>query len=80
MYFLLGLDDETDAKAEELDKKRNALAAFCKLVVYNIFDMRSAAPVIAYFIKVRLKYTNENDPRSYEVTFKALTNKAQKKF
>ena len=46
-------EDQTDASALELSKKRTALAGFCKLIAYNVIDMKLVAPVFSYLIKVR---------------------------
>ena len=45
-------EDQTDASALELSKKRTALAGFCKLIAYNMIDMKLVAPVFSYLIKV----------------------------
>ena len=47
------IDEQTDASAEELSKKRTVLAAFCKLIAFNVIEMKLVAPVFAYLIKVR---------------------------
>ncbi|CAI9736491.1 cohesin subunit SA-1 isoform X1 [Octopus vulgaris] len=46
-------DEEMDenVKIEELHKKRNFLAAFCKLVVYNITSIRTAADMFKHYMK-----------------------------
>lgn len=47
-------DDENmdeNVKIEELHKKRNFLAAFCKLVVYNIISIRIAADMFKHYMK-----------------------------
>lgn len=41
--FLFLQDDHI--KIEELHKRRNHLAVFCKLVVYNVFPAKTAAEV-----------------------------------
>lgn len=43
--------DET--RIEELHKKRNFLACYCKLVVYNIIPTMRAASIFKYYVKVR---------------------------
>ena len=47
--------DEMDEnqKIEELHKRRNFLASFSKLVVYNIVPIRCAAVVFKHYMKVR---------------------------
>jgi len=42
--------DET--RIEELHKKRNFLACYCKLVVYNIIPTMRAASIFKYYVKV----------------------------
>ena len=50
--LLVFTEDQTDASALELSKKRTALAGFCKLIAYNMIDMKLVAPVFSYLIKV----------------------------
>ena len=40
----------------------------------------SPLPCFCSHLVTQLTNTSESDPRSYEVTYKAVTNKAQKKF
>jgi len=49
--------DET--RIEELHKKRNFLACYCKLVVYNIIPTMRAASIFKYYVKVSVE-TLEN--------------------
>lgn len=44
------VQDET--RIEELHKKRSHLAAYCKLVVYNILPTTAACDIFKYYIKV----------------------------
>ena len=44
--------DVPDSDYETFCEKRNLLAAFCKLIVYKIFDTELAAPVFANYLKV----------------------------
>lgn len=44
------VQDET--RIEELHKKRNFLACYCKLVVYNIIPTMRAASIFKYYVKV----------------------------
>ena len=46
-------DDQTDTSALELSKKRTVLAGFCKLIAYNVIDLKLVSPVFAFLIKVR---------------------------
>lgn len=50
------LDDEEEevdenVKIEELHKRRNFLACFCKLIVYNVIGIRVAAPMFKHYMK-----------------------------
>ena len=45
-----------DSKAQELNEKRTILAAFCKLIAFNVFHMKLAAPIFAQLIRVRRHY------------------------
>ncbi|NXR98885.1 STAG1 protein, partial [Oxylabes madagascariensis] len=42
--------DET-CKLDDLHKKRHLLAAYCKLIVYNVVEMTAAAEVYKYYVK-----------------------------
>lgn len=46
-------DDEQDehTKIEELHKRRNFLASFCKLIVYNIISIKQAADVFKHYVR-----------------------------
>lgn len=46
------IEDQTDTSALELSKKRTVLAGFCKLIAYNVIDMKLVSPVFAFLIKV----------------------------
>ncbi len=45
---------DENQKIEELHKRRNFLASFCKLVVYNVVTIRQAADMFKYYMKVKL--------------------------
>lgn len=50
------LDDEEEevdenVKIEELHKRRNFLACFCKLIVYNVIGIRVGAPMFKHYMK-----------------------------
>lgn len=55
-------DGQDERRIEELHKRRNFLAAYCKLIVYNVAPIRRAADVFKHYIKVR-SYTGV---RAYE--------------
>lgn len=46
-------DDERDehSKIEELHKRRNFLAGYCKLIVYNMIPTKSAADIFKHYVK-----------------------------
>jgi len=48
--FLDGMDE--NKKIEELHKRRNFLASFCKLIVYNIIKIKCATDMFKYYMKV----------------------------
>lgn len=48
------VQDET--RIEELHKKRNFLASFCKLIVYNIIPTKSAAGMFKHYVKCYNEY------------------------
>ena len=50
--FLFATDKESDMSALELSKKRTALAGFCKLIAFNMIDMKLVAPVLSFLLKV----------------------------
>uniref|UniRef100_A0A8C3XM81 Cohesin subunit SA n=1 Tax=Chelydra serpentina TaxID=8475 RepID=A0A8C3XM81_CHESE len=48
-------DEEDEAnKIEALHKRRNLLAAFSKLIIYDIVDMHAAADIFKHYMKIRL--------------------------
>lgn len=48
----LPADGQDERRIEELHKRRNFLAAYCKLIVYNVAPIRRAADVFKHYIKV----------------------------
>ena len=51
--FSLQLEEGHDeTRIEELHKKRNFLAAYCKLIVYNIIPTKSAADIFKHYLRV----------------------------
>ncbi|XP_078284314.1 cohesin subunit SA-1 [Rhinoraja longicauda] len=48
-------DDET-VKIEMLHKRRNFLAGFCKLIIYNMVDLRTAADIFKQYMKYYSDY------------------------
>lgn len=50
--FSKGYEESQDeTKIEELHKKRSYLAAYCKLVVYNILPISAASEIFKFYIK-----------------------------
>lgn len=49
-------DGHDETKIEELHKKRNYLAAYCKLVVYNNIPVHAAADIFKHYLKVSFSY------------------------
>ncbi|KAG8222244.1 hypothetical protein J437_LFUL001442 [Ladona fulva] len=51
--FIEDDDEEQDehTKIEELHKRRNFLASFCKLIVYNVMPTKVAADVFKHYVK-----------------------------
>lgn len=51
--FIEDEDDDQDEhrKIEELHKRRNFLASFCKLVVYNIISVKQASDIFKHYVK-----------------------------
>lgn len=43
---------DENQKIEELHKRRNFLASFCKLVVYNVIPIRCAFEMFKHYMKV----------------------------
>lgn len=53
-YVFVEEDEEEQdehTKIEELHKRRNYLASFCKLVVYNVLPIKMAADVFRHYVK-----------------------------
>ena len=50
-FFAEEVDE--NVKIEELHKRRNFLACFCKLIVYNVIGIRVAAPMFKHYMKVK---------------------------
>ena len=46
------MSSEDDNKAKELYDKRILLTGLCKLIAFQIFDVKLAAPIYTQFLKV----------------------------
>ncbi|NXU26901.1 STAG2 protein, partial [Thalassarche chlororhynchos] len=42
---------DESCKLDDLHKKRSLLAAYCKLIVYNVVEMTAAAEIYKYYVK-----------------------------
>ncbi|XP_047130348.1 cohesin subunit SA-2 isoform X2 [Hydra vulgaris] len=51
-------DEEDDLKAQELHSKRLLLAGFCKLLSFNVFDIKLAAPIFGQFLRGYADYSD----------------------
>jgi len=56
-------DLDEHSKIEELHKRRNFLASFCKLIVYNMMPISAAGDVFKHYVKVSIEFRNENEKR-----------------
>ena len=50
--LLDGMDE--NKKIEELHKRRNFLASFCKLIAYNVIKIKCATDMFKYYMKVHM--------------------------
>lgn len=52
--FLLldGQQDDEAVKIEALHKRRNLLAAYCKLIIYCVVEMRTGADIFKQYMRV----------------------------
>ena len=51
-YARVSDDMDENQKIEELHKRRNFLASFCKLIVYNVLPIKCAADMFKYYMRV----------------------------
>lgn len=52
LYFPDGQQDDEASKIEALHKRRNLLAAYCKLIIYNVVEMNTGADVFKQYMRV----------------------------
>lgn len=52
LYFSDGQQDDEASKIEALHKRRNLLAAYCKLIVYNVVEMNTGADIFKQYMRV----------------------------
>lgn len=50
-----GQQEDEASKIEALHKRRNLLAAFCKLIVYTVVEMNTAADIFKQYMKVKFE-------------------------
>ncbi len=50
------LSDDEAGKIEALHRRRNLLAAFCKLIVYNVIEIKTGADIFKQYMRVSLIY------------------------
>lgn len=48
-----GQQDDEAGKIEALHKRRNLLAAYCKLIIYNVVEMSTGADIFKQYMRVR---------------------------
>ncbi|XP_017309169.1 cohesin subunit SA-1 isoform X4 [Ictalurus punctatus] len=46
-----GVDEEEELKITALQRKRNQLAGYCKLIIYGVLELRAAADVFKHYSK-----------------------------
>lgn len=51
VFIQQNYDGQDERRIEELHKRRNFLAAYCKLIVYNVMSITRAADVFKHYIK-----------------------------
>lgn len=51
-------EEEDDAKVQELKNKRVLLAGLCKLIAYDMFDIKLAAPIFVQFLRAYAEYSD----------------------
>lgn len=52
LYFTDGQQDDEASKIEALHKRRNLLAAYCKLIIYNVVEMNTGADIFKQYMRV----------------------------
>uniref|UniRef100_A0A8C5YZ21 STAG2 cohesin complex component n=1 Tax=Marmota marmota marmota TaxID=9994 RepID=A0A8C5YZ21_MARMA len=55
-----GQQEDEASKIEALHKRRNLLAAFCKLIVYTVVEMNTAADIFKQYMKLFNEMIQEN--------------------
>ncbi len=52
LHFSDGQQDDEASKIEALHKRRNLLAAYCKLIIYNVVEMNTGADIFKQYMRV----------------------------
>lgn len=55
---LLFLDEGLEKNVALLQKKRNLLGGYCKLVLYGVLDLSAATNVFKHYSKVELEFSS----------------------
>uniref|UniRef100_A0A8C8VI56 Cohesin subunit SA n=1 Tax=Pelusios castaneus TaxID=367368 RepID=A0A8C8VI56_9SAUR len=53
---LLGNDEDTEGKIHRLHQRRNLLAGFCKLIIYDVLELSAASDVFKHYAKFYKDY------------------------
>uniref|UniRef100_A0AAY4ASE7 Stromal antigen 2a n=1 Tax=Denticeps clupeoides TaxID=299321 RepID=A0AAY4ASE7_9TELE len=53
--------DDDSRKIEALHKRRNLLAAYCKLIIYNVVEMKTGADIFKQYMRVSFYYNDYGD-------------------
>lgn len=54
LYFPDGQPDDEASKIEDLHKRRNLLASYCKLIIYNVVEINTGADIFKQYMRVCL--------------------------
>jgi len=52
-----GQQDDEAVKIEALHKRRNLLAAYCKLIIYNVVEMDTGADIFKQYMRVGVNHS-----------------------
>lgn len=70
LYFLDGHQEDEASKIEALHKRRNLLAAYCKLIIYNVVEMNTGADIFKQYMRVgSILYKNLSSGFSFVLLF-----------
>lgn len=54
-----GQQDDEAVKIEALHKRRNLLAAYCKLIIYCVVEMKTGADIFKQYMRVSLTFLTD---------------------